>query len=118
MTTFQSGQPLQITVANNLLNNNGGGNPANITCTGVSTPKRVSMWFDTNCFAAPPPYTFGNSGVGHVRGPGINNWDFSFAKDTVIHETMRLRLQADFFHLANASHFINPHTSFRTTPFG
>src|SRR6185437_4299036 len=101
ITTFQSGQPLFVTVGNNLLNNNGGSNPADITCTSVATPKLVSQWFDPACFAAPPAYTFGNSGFGHVRGPGINNWDVSIAKETRLHaEQVRLRIEAAFFNLA------------------
>jgi hypothetical protein len=119
ITTFQSGQPLFITVSNNLLNNNGGSNPANINCSSVPTPKLVSAWFDTTCFSAPPAYTFGNSGVGHVRGPGINSWDFSVAKDTTLGlENVRLRLEADFFNLANAAHFSNPNTTFGNAGFG
>ena len=118
ITTFQAGQPLQITVADNLLNNNGYNNPANITCTSVPKPKTVQAWFNTGCFAAPPAYTFGDSGVGHVRGPGINNWDLSVAKDTVIRESMRLRFEADFFNTFNNPHFSNPNTTFGNSNFG
>ena len=96
ITTFQAGQPLQITVANNLLINNGSNNPANITCSSVGTPKTVAAWFNTGCFAAPPAYTFGNSGIGHVFGPGIDNWDFSIAKDTSLGESRKLRFEASF----------------------
>jgi hypothetical protein len=120
ITTFQSGQPLMVTVANNLLNNNGGSNPANITCSSVGMPKTVAEWFNTSCFAAPPAYTFGNSGIGHLRGPGLNNWDFSIAKDTRIgeNEARRFRLEADFFNLTNSAHFNNPNTTFGNSGFG
>jgi hypothetical protein len=119
ITTFQSGQPLFVTVANNLLNNNGGSNPADISCSSVSTPKTVAQWFDTSCFANPTPYTFGNSGVGHVRGPGINNWDLSVAKETALWgEGRKLRLEADFFNLANSPHFSNPNTTLGNASFG
>lgn len=120
ITTFQAGQPLFVNVANNLLNNNGGDNPADITCSSVSRPKTVAAWFDTSCFAAPPAYTFGNSGVGHVRGPGLNNWDFSVAKETGFgsSEARRLRLEADFFNLTNTAHFSNPNTTLGNSGFG
>jgi hypothetical protein len=117
ISTFQSGQALRITVANNLLNNNGGSNSANITCSDVATPKQVSNWFDRSCFTAPPAYTFGNSGVGHVRGPGIINSDFSIAKETGS-ENHRLRLEADFFNLFNTAHFSNPNTTLGNSAFG
>ncbi len=119
ITTFQSGQPLLITVASNLLNNNSGSNYANITCTSVATPKTVQQWFNTGCFAAPPAYTFGNSGVGHVRGPGIQNWDFSLAKETRLGaEARRLRIEADFFNLFNNPHFSNPNSTVGNSNFG
>jgi hypothetical protein len=119
ITTFQSGQPLAIQVGNNLLNNNGSFNYANITCSSVSMPKQVNEWFDPSCFSDPAPYTFGNGGVGHVRGPGLNNWDFSIAKDTTLAgENRRLRLEADFFNLANSPHFANPNTTTGNSGFG
>lgn len=119
ITTFQAGQPLGVTVANNLLNNNGYSNPADITCGNVSMLKTVGAWFDTSCFTAPSPYTFGNSGVGHIRGPGIDNWDFSLAKDTAFgSEKRRLRLEADFFNLFNMAHFSNPNTTLGNAGFG
>lgn len=101
------------------MNNNSGSNVANITCTTVSTPKTVQAWFNTGCFAAPPAYTFGNSGVGHVRGPGIQNWDFSVAKETRVGaESRRLRIEADFFNLFNNAHFSNPNTTLGNSNFG
>ena len=119
ITTFQAGQPLWVTVANNLLNNNGGSNSANITCSHVSMPKHVSQWFDTSCFANPAAYTFGNGGVGHVRGPGINNTDFSLAKETALgSESRRLRVEADFFNLINTALFSNPNTTLGNSAFG
>jgi hypothetical protein len=119
ITTFQSGVPLQITVAENLLGNLGGSNPADLTCKHVSEPKTVSEWFDTNCFANPAPFTFGNSGIGHVRGPGISNWDFSLAKATPLGaESRQLRFEANFFNLFNTPHFSNPGTTFGAGGFG
>jgi len=55
------------------------------------------------------PSTFGNSGVGHVRGPGDVNWDFSLAKSTPLGaENRQLRFEANFFNLFNTPHFANP----------
>ncbi|MBV8552512.1 MAG: TonB-dependent receptor [Acidobacteriaceae bacterium] len=119
ISVFQSGQPLFITVQNNLLNNNGGSNPANITCKSVPAPHTVGEWFDTGCFAPPPAYTFGNTTAGQVFGPGLINSDFSLAKDTRLwSEGSRLRLEADFFNLFNHPHFANPNTTQGNSGFG
>jgi hypothetical protein len=57
--------------------------------------------------------------VGHVRGPGISNWDFSIAKDTRLgSESRRLRFEAAFFNLFNSPHFSNPNTTFGNAGFG
>src|SRR6266576_2178636 len=117
ITTYQSGVPLQITT-NSGLGNGGGSNPANITCGSVSLPKRVNQWFDTNCFAFPAANTFGNSGVGHVRGPGLSNWDFAVAKSTPLGESRQLRFEANFFNLFNNAHFGNPNTTLGSGGFG
>lgn len=121
ITTFQSGQPFTVGVANNQLNNNSGGNLANVTCSNVALPKTVQQWFNTSCYTAPPPYTFGDAvaGAGGVYGPGINNWDFSIGKDTSLGaEARKLRIEADFFNLFNHPHFSNPNNTFGNSNFG
>ncbi len=117
ITTFRRGSPLVINVASSQLNT-GTGNRADITCAHVGTPKRVDAWFDTGCFANPAPFAFGNSGIGHVRGPGLNNWDFSIFKSNHIDEKRRLDFSAEFFNLFNMAHFSNPNTTFGSTSFG
>ncbi len=117
ITTFQSGQPLVINVASSRLNT-GTGNRADITCKEVPRPKRVERWFDTGCFADPAPFVFGNSGIGHARGPGLINSDFSVFKNTAINEKRSIEFRAEFFNLFNNPHFANPNTTFGTGPFG
>lgn len=120
ITTFQSGQPFTVGVANNQLNNNSGGNLADITCNSVGTPKTVQQWFNTSCYTAPPAYTFGDAvaGAGGLYGPGLDNWDFSLAKDSAFGESRRLRIEADFFNLFNNPHFSNPNNTFGNSNFG
>ena len=117
ITSLYSGQPLVLTVSSSLLNTTTG-NVANINCTHVSLPKNVGRWFDTGCFSAPPPYTFGNSGIGHVRGPGVANVDFSLFKNVTFMEGRSLELRGEFFNLMNTAHFSNPNTTFGTSNFG
>jgi hypothetical protein len=76
ITMYQTGEPLNVTVASSLLNT-GSGNWANVTCTDIGITGRVDQWFDTSCFANPPQFQFGNYEIGQVRGPALINTDFS-----------------------------------------
>jgi hypothetical protein len=117
ITSIQSGPPLVINVASSRLNT-GTGNRANITCTKVERPKTVDRWFDTGCFADPEPYLFGNGGIGHVRGPGLVNFDFSVFKGFALDERRLIEFRAEMFNLFNNPHFAAPNTTFGVPAFG
>ncbi len=117
VTTFRSGPPLAVSVATSQLNTSTG-NRADITCTSVPMPKQVTQWFDTSCFTDPARFKFGNGGIGHIRGPGLNNWDFSAFKGFHVGEGRQVEFRAEFFNLFNQAHFSNPGTTRGTTSFG
>lgn len=117
ITTFRSGPPMFVNQATSGLNT-GTANRADITCSEVSMPKQVTRWFDTSCFTDPPLRRFGNSGIGHIRGPGLNNWDLSVFKAFHIDEGRALEFRAEFFNIANQAHFANPGNQLGTTAFG
>ncbi|HEV2177002.1 MAG TPA: carboxypeptidase regulatory-like domain-containing protein [Terriglobia bacterium] len=66
-----------------------------------------NYFFNPNGFAPEAFGTFGNAGRNLLRGPGINNFDFSLFKDTRITESTRLELRFEFFNLFNHTQF-NP----------
>jgi hypothetical protein len=51
------------------------------------------------------PFTFGDAGRNIVRGPGLQNWDFSVFKMFPIREQMRLEFRSEFFNIWN---HVNP----------
>ncbi|MGH9684872.1 MAG: TonB-dependent receptor domain-containing protein [Candidatus Acidiferrales bacterium] len=51
------------------------------------------------------PFTFGNAGRNIVRGPGLQNWDFSIFKTFPVHEQMHFEFRAEFFNIWN---HVNP----------
>jgi len=55
-----------------------------------------------------PLFTFGNMGRNALRGPGINNWDFSLAKDFRITESKSLQFRSEFFNAFNHVQFFSP----------
>ncbi|MBI1895551.1 MAG: TonB-dependent receptor, partial [Acidobacteria bacterium] len=124
ITTFQGGQPLAITKTPNTTNSLGGGQRPNSTgkTAELSGPvtQRIDRYFDTTQFVEPAPFQFGNLGrtLPDVRGPGLNNFDFSVIKDTRIKEMMRVQFRAEVFNLWNHPAFALPGTSFGTGSFG
>jgi hypothetical protein len=118
ITTFQTGTPIGIQV-------NGGNNLTNLFGAGQLRPnvvpgcdKTVSgSWeqhihdgtpvFNTNCFAGPGLYSFGNESRldSTLRLPGINNFDVDLAKRTPITENVSLEFHAQFFNIMNHPQF-------------
>jgi hypothetical protein len=116
MTSYHSGDPLDIRVSSPQLNN-GGGNWVDQSCATVGMPKTVDRWFDTSCFADPARYQFGNYVIGNVRGPAVFNTDFSAAKQTAIGR-VTAEIRVDVFNLFNRAHFDKPATTFGNSTFG
>ena len=117
ITSFQSGEPLNIQVASSQLNT-GTNNFANVTCSDVEIVGKVTQWFDTSCFANPPLYEFGNYEIGQVRGPRFVNTDFSIFKRTQFGGAKSLELRLETFNLFNHALFANPNVSFGNAQFG
>jgi hypothetical protein len=137
VTTFQAGQPLTIvaTNTNNVFGiNSTGGDRAQLApgCTypqietAGSVTSRILGYFNSGCFAKPLVIgsdnvgtTFGNSGVGIVRGPAQNNFDISLAKRfPVLSDKVALQFRAEFFNAFNTPQFATPDTNFSNATFG
>ena len=116
ITLIQSGQPLTITQYNdpfNLTNaitgaGDGGmglNNPrADRTSTAISYPKTVSEWFNPAAFQLAVGH-YGTSTNGQILGPGQQNWDIGFIKNTNISERFRLQFRGEFFNAFNHANF-------------
>ena len=60
----------------------------------------------------------GDAGRNLFHGPGINDNDISFYKDTVITERYRLQLRVDLFNAFNHAQFSNPSGNVASSLFG
>ncbi|MGI8958485.1 MAG: carboxypeptidase regulatory-like domain-containing protein [Bryobacteraceae bacterium] len=73
----------------------------------------VAEYFNTNAFVLQQPGTFGNAARNVVRGPGINNLDFSVFKNFVLphflghsgDEGPRLQFRGELFNVLNHTQF-------------
>jgi hypothetical protein len=110
--TFQTGFPIFITSSDDLELISS----CFFTCTGepdmvkplktLNPRNPYQLAFDTSSFQQ---YTdlgrFGTSPRTVCCGPGINNFDVSFLKDTPINERFRTQFRAEFFNIANHAQF-------------
>jgi hypothetical protein len=123
ITTFQSGNPLPISVATNT-NGFGAGQRPNRTgiSAGVSgsAQSRLNGWFNVQAFSLPGAFNFGNSSrtLPDVRGSGIANYDFTVFKNTGITENITLQFRTEIFNLFNRVQFGYPGTSLGVPQFG
>ena len=117
ITSYMSGDPLDLRVSASRLNTGAGGNWPDITCSEVGMPQRTDRWFDTSCFADPAPFLFGSYTIGDVRGPTVFNTDLSVSKRTAIGRTA-LEFRADIFNVFDRAHFSNPNVTFGNSAFG
>ena len=66
------------------------------------------LFLDPTPYSAPTARTFGNAGVGIVRGPGMKRLDFSLHKQFNITEKRYFELRAETFNLFNTPIFASP----------
>ena len=137
VTTLQSGQRLTITETNSSNVFGISSDRAQIApgCTygqlvnsGPLT-HNLNSYFNKSCFPNAFPIvgddgkatTFGNSGIGIVRGPSQKNVDFSVIKQFPIAglgERTHLEFRAEFFNGFNHANFSNPSLSESSSAFG
>jgi hypothetical protein len=74
-------------------------------------PGSVSSYIKTACFSWPALGTLGNLGRNTLRGPGLQEYDFSLFKNWALwRERMKLQFRAEAFNLFNKPNFQAPKT--------
>jgi Carboxypeptidase regulatory-like domain len=79
--------------------------PTNIVCS-VGPPVGVTDASLTT--GGVPLFTHGNIRRNAMRGPGINNWDFSIQKDFKFMEDKSIEFRSEFFNAFNHAQFYSP----------
>ena len=129
IVTFESGQPMTAVLSTALSGtaSNGTDRPDLIANPNLSASQRdPSHWFNTAALVPPPLYfdaqgAFsipGNEGRNVITGPGLANWDLSFARRFRLTEHGGLTFRADFFNLTNHPNFDRPGLIVGTSNFG
>jgi hypothetical protein len=117
ITVFQSGAPNTVVLSGD---NAGVGNfygnerpnlvgdpfqagpiAANPTCVAPAQVHTLQNWFNPCAFTMPAPGTFGNEGIGVIRGPRYQNWDFGIGKNFALRESIGLQFKFEAFNVFN-----------------
>ncbi|HLX85558.1 MAG TPA: carboxypeptidase regulatory-like domain-containing protein [Terriglobales bacterium] len=69
---------------------------------------QAHFYFDPTAFAPSAIGSEGNTTRRFFHGPGINNWNMAFHKDTRLTERVNLQFRADFFNMFNHAQFATP----------
>lgn len=121
--TMESGRPIGITGANNLLATRPNWNPG--VSLFVPHQSRSVLyktgaleWFNPLAFVNPPDYTFGNvpRTLGNLRGPGTVNFDMSLFKTTHLTERTVFEFRIELYNALNHPNLPMPGTGFSAGP--
>ncbi len=121
ISVVQGGGPFTVTMQNNTTDAfSAGALRANVLRDPnlPSNDRSVDRWFDTEAFAAPAPYTFGNAGRGIVRADGRFSIDMSLSKNFYFGESKYLQFRGDFFNALNHPDFNRPNSTMGSAAYG
>jgi hypothetical protein len=118
IASFQSGAPFTVFSSRNDTNAFPAGTVRPDLVGDPAGSQSLSQWFNTNAFAFPAPYRFGNSPRSVLRGPGISNVDLSLIKEFSITERWKTELRGEFFNALNHANFQSPNHTLGTPAFG
>jgi hypothetical protein len=121
ISTFSTGSPQWIT--NRDLSGTGL-TPAlpDGVCDGMqNSPRTRFQWFNTKCFVDPPFGRYGNSTLGSITIPGINNWDLTISKFTKTKwpgDTGEFELRLEMFNAFNHTQWAAPTVDMTNANYG
>ena len=124
INVIQSGLALTATLGGSTVLNLGGERRARPNLVGdpelPESERTLARWFNTDAFAAfsPSPQAFGNAGVGIMRGPGVVNFDFTFAKNFHVSEQRYIQFRTELFNAFNHPNFGPPNIARDSSGFG
>jgi len=116
--TAHSGFPLTVKVSGDPSGTGARVERANV----IGTPNDLHLvgpnqpYLDVKAYSVPGPRTFGNSGVGVVRGPGMSRMDLSLNKQFRVTERTYFQLRLAAFNATNTPIFQSPASMVITAP--
>ena len=124
VTTFQSGAPNSITIAQDIAGIGATSTRASANGENINLPsgqRTVNEWFNTGAFLTAAQMTkgqFGNTGRDILIGPGFQVWSFSMIKNMSFREKAHLQFRAESYNIFNHPNFAALGTTVGTSTFG
>jgi hypothetical protein len=120
ITQFQAGTPYTPynPYVSNVDDSSGYAERSNRVCNGRLSHPTLAEWFDTSCFPANPPNTFGNSGRNVIIGPGAQLWDMSIERIFKLREHVDFNLRGEFYSVFNHQNWGAPDNYVTDPTFG
>ena len=127
LAQWQTAAPLTATLSGNFSNTAGAASdrPNLIGDPNANAPHTPQQYFNTSAFQIPiasgqtgAPYTFGNEGVGIIKGPGLVTFDFSLVRNFQPKEWLKMQFRAELFNAFNHTNFGFPGLVANTSTFG
>ena len=121
---IQSGMPFTISVFGDTANSGTvlGENPVRANATGqpVFGPgtHTANEWFNTDAFAAPPAFTYGDVGRNSVYGPGMQTMDLAIQRAFRLTEKLNFQFRGEAFNALNKVNLGTPNRYVNTPQFG
>lgn len=115
-----TGTPFTVGAPGSLLNapnNTQTADQVNTTVTRLGNAGPGQLYYDPTAFAASTGVRFGSSGRNILRNPGAFNTDLDITRYFPIKERLKLQFRAQFFNVANSSHFGGVSTAVNSTTF-
>jgi hypothetical protein len=110
----QAGSPFTPTTGRDIANIGATTRPNRLGRGKVANPG-ILQWFDAAAFANPANFTFGDSGVNILRGPGSWNVDSVLSKNFALGADARvLQFRFEAFNLFNHANFGQPNANINT----
>jgi hypothetical protein len=121
LQTAQSGAPFTVITTANTTNAFPAG-PLRPNILRDASPsgsnRTITRWFDATAFAAPAPFTFGDSPRSGLRGASLVTTDATLEKTFKITERVKFDVRGEFYNLFNHANFNIPGFTFGAADFG
>jgi outer membrane receptor protein involved in Fe transport len=116
--TLESGPPVTPTLSKDVANVGSFNQRPNVSGDPNQGPKTPDQWFNTDAFSIPAAYTYGNAGVGIIRGPGLSTVNLALSRGFSFGGSRALRLRVEAFNLFNRANFLLPNATADSPQFG